>query len=514
MKKSIRSKMTFFLVSILGIVLLSALLLNVFFAENYYMSEEKETIISSFNKVKTYLRNGDENYVENLEQLSNQTNIKMMVADNSSDLYSQKVIFSNMSDGTRAYRQILNYLNVIRSEISNEDTDSDEDTDDNIQSEAEWSEDIKTLVNKGYLLTQISDKSTGQTGLYLFGFVDDNYIVAMRASIDGIRASVKISSRFIGYMSIIAIVMGICLAGLYSYHFTKPIKEMANVANRISNLDFEAEVENLSEDELGDLGRSINQLSTALESTIADLKSANLELQQDIKEKEEVDEMRKEFLSHVSHELKTPIAIIQGYAEGLKDGIAEDQESMDFYCEVISDEAQKMNQMVRKLLTLNQLEFGNTQLNIIHFDLKQLIENKLSSSKILFGKKDAKVTFDEKESAYVWADEFMIEEVFTNFLTNALNHVRDGGNIRIWFERNEKTIRTHVFNEGNIIPEEELEKLWIKFYKVDKARTREYGGNGIGLSIVAAAMKAHNKDFGVYNTEDGVAFYFDLDTEI
>ncbi len=512
MKKSIRIKMTIILVSILSGVLLSTLLLNVFFAEEYYLAEEKQTITESFEKVKKYLTEGDENYIEDLEQLSNQTNVKMMVADNRSTLFSQTVIFSNMSDGTRVYKQILNYLNAIRSEISSENS-SDAKGNQKGLSVADMGEDIKNLVAKGYLVTQIRDTSSGQNGLYLFGFIENDYIVAMRVSIDGIRSSVKISCRFMAYMSIIAIMVGICIAGWYSYHFTKPIKEMANVANRMSNLDFESKVENLSDDELGDLGESINQLSSALESTIADLKSANLELQQDIKEKEEIDDMRKEFISHVSHELKTPIAIIQGYAEGLKDGIAEDQESMDFYCEVIADEAQKMNQMVRKLLTLNQFEFGNDPLNIIRFDLKQLIENKLSSSQILFNKKAVKVQFDENESAYVWADEFMIEEVFNNYLTNALNHVVDGGNIHIWFERNGKTIRTNVFNEGKLIPNEELEKLWIKFYKVDKARTREYGGNGIGLSIVAAAMRAHNKDFGVRNTENGVVFYFDLDAE-
>ncbi|MFR8999642.1 MAG: sensor histidine kinase [Anaerobutyricum soehngenii] len=115
---------------------------------------------------------------------------------------------------------------------------------------------------------------------------------------------------------------------------------------------------------------------------------------------------------------------------------------------------------------------------------------------------------------YAWADELMIEEVFSNYLSNALNHVYENGTIRIWFERMDSNLRIHVYNDGKCIPEEELNKLWIKFYKVDKARTREYGGNGIGLSIVAATMKAHGKDFGVANKENGVDFYFDLDAKI
>ena len=213
----------------------------------------------------------------------------------------------------------------------------------------------------------------------------------------------------------------------------------------------------------------------------------------------------------MSHELKTPIALIQGYAEGLKENITEDEESRDFYCDVIADEAQKMNNMVRKLLTLNQIEFGNQQLNMQRFDICQMITNKLASTQILFMKKNNTVIFEEAGPVYVWADEFMIEEVFSNYLSNALNHVFQDGTIRIWFEKREKDLRVHVYNDGNPIPEKDLDKLWIKFYKVDKARTREYGGSGIGLSIVAATMHAHGKQFGVSNQEGGVDFYFDLD---
>ena len=279
----------------------------------------------------------------------------------------------------------------------------------------------------------------------------------------------------------------------------------------MTHLDFDAKVHVDTGDELEELGHSMNQLSEKLETTIADLKTANLELQKDIEKKEQIDEMRKEFLSHVSHELKTPIALIQGYAEGLKENISDDEESKDFYCEVIADEAQKMNTMVKKLLTLNQIEFGNNQLNMQRFDLTQMIRNKIASTQILFLKKNNQVIFEEEGPDYVWADEFMIEEVFSNYLSNALNHAAQDGAIRIWYENRGDDLRIHVYNDGKQIPEKDLEKLWIKFYKVDKARTREYGGSGIGLSIVAATMNAHGKEFGVRNEEHGVDFYFDLD---
>lgn len=129
----------------------------------------------------------------------------------------------------------------------------------------------------------------------------------------------------------------------------------------------------------------------------------------------------------------------------------------------------------------------------------------------LFQQKEVKLEFEHPEELFVWTDEYLTEEVFTNFVSNALNHVDGEKIIRITIENREDVLRIFVFNTGKCIPEEELEKIWIKFYKVDKARTRAYGGNGIGLSIVSAIMKSLNRDYGVYNTEDGVVFWFDVD---
>ena len=519
MRNSIRFKMTSILILIVGWVIVFTWLLNHTFSEKYYVSSEKESIVETFNKVKNILKNEEDQDTidEEMEQISNKTNIKMMIAQSSNYYYSQNVIFSNLIDGSKTYEEILGYLDQIRSQVilGNKGNYFWEDDKRHVLPwERTEENNFSTLINKGYFVTQLKDQASGQNGIYLFGFTDNDYLIAMRVSIEGIRASADISSRFMIYIGMIGIILGSLIIFIFASSFTKPIKNMASVANRMANLDFDAKVEVTQDDELGELGNSMNQLSEKLESTIADLKSANLELKKDIEKKEKIDDMRTEFLSHVSHELKTPIALIQGYAEGLKENITDDEESKDFYCEVIADEAKKMNAMVKKLLTLNQIEFGNNQLSMQRFDVCQMIQNKINSSQILFKKKNNKVLFEEQGPVYAWADELMIEEVFSNYLSNALNHVYENGTIRIWFERMDSNLRIHVYNDGKCIPEEELNKLWIKFYKVDKARTREYGGNGIGLSIVAATMKAHGKDFGVANKENGVDFYFDLDAKI
>ena len=283
----------------------------------------------------------------------------------------------------------------------------------------------------------------------------------------------------------------------------------------MAQLDFEAKykAKGRRRNEIDELGEHFNELSNKLETTISELKSANNELKQDIEKKTEIDEMRKEFLSNVSHELKTPLALIQGYAEGLQECINDDAQSRDFYCEVIMDEADKMNQMVKKLLTLNQLEFGNQAVTMERFNLTELIEGVISSTGILLNQNGIQIEFLDHEPMYVWGDEFMVEEVVTNYLSNAIHHADFAKKITIWYTKKEDCVRVGVFNTGKPIPEEDLPNIWIKFYKVDKARTREYGGSGIGLSIVKAIMESFHRECGVENHEDGVEFWFELDTE-
>jgi len=342
---------------------------------------------------------------------------------------------------------------------------------------------------------------------------NDMYIL-IRTSIQSLQANVDIANKFLAYAGVlVALVMAV---GVFfaTRSFIRPVEELSEIAKRMSNLDFNAKYKVESNDEIGELGHSINLLSEKLEDTISDLKSANNQLQTDIAEKVQVDEMRKDFLSNVTHELKTPIALIQGYAEGLKDNISEDEESREFYCDVIIDEASKMNKMVKKLLTLNQIEFGNEMVELERFDIAALLRSVLENSDILIKQKEIRVQFDQIEPVDVWADEYMIEEVVTNYLTNAIHYVKNENIIDIRIRKEKGRVRISVFNTGDPIPEEDIDKIWIKFYKVDKARTREYGGNGIGLSIVKAIMESHNKPYGVINHSNGVEFWFELDADV
>ena len=344
----------------------------------------------------------------------------------------------------------------------------------------------------------------------LIGYLNLNDLVFIRTSYSNISESAVISNRFLLISGGILLVLCSILTYLFSCGITKPILNLSDISKEMSQLKFENRYTGKRKDEIGELGRSINTLSDKLETTISELKSANIELEKDIKQKTEAEQMRREFLANVSHELKTPIALIQGYAEGLADNVNDDEESRQFYCEVIIDEAKKMNNMVKKLLTLNELEFGNSNMELSRFDIVSLVKSAADSVELLAKQKNITIVFNGTDPAYVWADEYMIEEVITNYLSNAVNHCKDPNVIDISFGRHDKKIKISIFNTGDIINEADINSIWDKFYKVDKARTREYGGSGIGLSIVKAIMESHNEEYGVTNHSTGVEFWFEL----
>jgi signal transduction histidine kinase len=145
------------------------------------------------------------------------------------------------------------------------------------------------------------------------------------------------------------------------------------------------------------------------------------------------------------------------------------------------------------------------------FDITQLVKGVISGMKLLIEDKGASITINTDEPVFVWGDEFKIEEVVTNYMSNALNHIDYDKKIDVRILRENGLVRVSVFNTGNPIPEDDIDRIWDKFYKVDKARTREYGGSGIGLSIVKAIMESHNQQCGVKNYEDGVQFWFTLE---
>lgn len=480
-KKSIKARL---IVTFVGIVVIAFVLIalsNSFLLERYYVAKKTDAIQDVYEKLNQY-DSLTSDKVQSLKSICIEKNISWVILDTN----HSEILDYDSRNANRLYASLFGYITGVAPAKSStlEETDN-------------YTLEVNRDMDMDYL--------------DMWGMLDNNNVFLIRLPMAGISDSIQISNMFYLYTGMIVVAISILAIWFLSQRLTKPLEELTDISIRMSNLDFNAKYESGGEDEIGVLGQNFNKMSKELEQTISELKTANNELQKDIEKKERIDDMRKEFLSNVSHELKTPIALIQGYAEGLKECINDEAESRDFYCEVIIDEAAKMNNMVKKLLTLNQLEFGNDQISMECFDLTELVRGVVNSSQLLADQKDAQILFVQDTSVYVWGDEFKIEEVVTNYVSNAINHIDGERKIEIKMQRREGHIRLSVFNTGKPIPEEDIDKIWIKFYKVDKARTREYGGSGIGLSIVKAIMESMNQKFGVKNYENGVEFWFELE---
>ena len=326
-----------------------------------------------------------------------------------------------------------------------------------------------------------------------------------------ISESVAIANKFVIITGIIIIILGSIWAYWFSMKFTKPILEVNNIATNMAKFDFSQKCKIKGTDEIGQLGENINYLSYELNRAITELNIKNKKLEEDIEKERQIDEMRKEFISSVSHELRTPLSVIHGYAEGLVSQVAESEEDRHFYCDVIIKETNKMNKLVKDLLNLSQIEAGYFHIEKSEFNLTSLIEYILNKYKAALLEKNIKIQFEVDESLCVCADMVRIEQIITNYINNAMNHVDGNKIIKISKDSNEDKIRISVFNSGKHVPEDCLDKIWKSFYKVDKARTRAYGGYGLGLSIVKAIADLHNTECGVENLEGGVSFWFEID---
>lgn len=467
------------------------LVINLFFMEQFYVQNKREAIIQAYRSITQAISNGDitsEEFDVEITHICERYNIEMIVLD------ADSLTIKSSANNAEQLTKIL-WDNILDSGNNNDKEIID--------------------IGEGYTLQIEKDRATGRKYLEMWGVVGAGNLILVRSTMESIKDSVSISNTFMAYVGVIAIVVGSVVILYISKKITDPIKRLYLISDKMKNLNFEAKYENTENynNEIDILGQNMNELSETLEQTIKELKNANITLKQDIAQKEEIDEMRKEFLSNVSHELKTPIALIQGYAEGLREGINDDPESRDFYCDVIMDEASKMNMMVKKLLTLNQLEFGNEKANMDRFDIVELVRNYIKSAELLARQKEATIQFDVEEPIFVWGDEFKVEEVLQNYYSNALNHIDGEKIIEIKVVKLDNHARVSVFNTGKPIPKESIGHIWEKFYKVDKARTREYGGSGVGLSIVKAIMESMNQAYGVINYDNGVEFYFELETE-
>ena len=366
--------------------------------------------------------------------------------------------------------------------------------------------------NDAYDILLDEDEYLGDEYLILIGTLQDGNLIMLRYAMANMDLSIQIFDETMIIVAIFVFLVAFLLVEIFTRRLTKPVMELTDISKKMSELDFGVKYEPREiRSEIDILGEHMNSMSSTLRDTYVKLQKANIELKKDIELREKNEQMRTEFLSGVAHELKTPIALIQGYAEGLSDGMADDPESRDYYVDVIVDESAKMNKMVSQLISLNELEYGVDMKSQEEFNITEMIRGLVDSSKILLEQNDIKVEYNIDEDINVVSIPNLVEMAFSNYLSNAIHYCKDDKIIKISQLDKGDRVCISVFNTGDNIPEESLSRLWEKFYKVDKARTREYGGSGIGLSVVKLAIDGVKGKYGVYNTNLGVTFWFEID---
>ena len=487
--KSVRFKLFFIMCVVILIIVLFLILINSIVLENFYIYSKTATIKQVYQKVNNYYASENPNI--NLE-----TELKKIAYKNNFDILiktdTNLIIFT--SD-----KEFLSSTYILK--------DINEITRENINTQNDKKNNLNIKIT--------TDETNNINYMFLTGILNNGYVLYIRMPISPIKESVKISNTLLLMIGGVTLAVAGVVASFISKKFTNPILQLNDIANKMAKLDFSQKYRVTdTEDEINELGRSINTMSDKLETTIKQLQKSNIELEKDIEEKSKIDDMRKQFISDVSHELKTPIALIQGYAEGLIENVSTDEESRRFYAEVILDETNKMDRLVKQLLELMKLEYGKKEFNNEKFDINELINEVIRKCEVMLQKNNIQVEFESKKPIYVWADEFYIEQVVTNYFTNAIKHTEEIGNnkkIKITVKQLNDKMRITVFNTGKTIPEENLTRIWGRFYKVDSSRNRQDGGTGIGLALVKAIMNNYQNEYGVNNKKDGVEFYFDVD---
>ena len=359
----------------------------------------------------------------------------------------------------------------------------------------------------------ILQEENSSTQYILYGKDFSNgYHIEITSQKDVIQENASIATRVTTLIAVVAMLLALIYISGYAKRFTKPIIKITETANKMSNLDFSQKCEINSKDEIGILADSINKLSASLDTALTELKTTNEQLVSDIEKERKLEKMRQDFVSSASHELKTPIAIIRGYAEGLKINVSEEDTAMQEYCDIIMNEADKMNSLVLSLLEASLYSSGMKTLNKEDFELNEFIKEYMKAAKPIFEEKEINAKFiDPETKLMVFADKSQIERVLSNYISNACSHTKNEKEIIVSVEDSGEKYKVSVYNSGSFIDDKDKDNIFNSFYRADKAHSRKEGRFGLGLSIVKSIMDMHKCECGFTNKENGVEFWFQVE---
>lgn len=353
-------------------------------------------------------------------------------------------------------------------------------------------------------------KHRGMDHLEYYKLLPTGQFIILRISMDSIKSTVGIVNEFYIYEGIAILIGSLFFVYIFSLHITRPIIALNSIIRRMVNMDFSYRANIKRGDELEELGDNINFLSSELEKNIGQLKLSNMKLKDEVEKRRKIDELRKEFIASVTHEIKTPVTVINTHAEMLLYDLIENQEEGKEYLKTIMSEGDNISTLLNELIKLIKLEEKIVDIEIEKLELFDLLREESSKYKIDLAKKNVSLILNLEEDLVALGDEFKIRQVVNNLLSNGVSYVEDGGELRVNLETVEDKARIEIINTGSSIPEDKVENIWKAFYRVEKSRNKKYGGTGLGLTIVNGILERHGSEFGVENISDGVKFWFTL----
>lgn len=481
-RSSLRRNLIVLALSVLVLYYLMMVLFNALFMEPYYLHRVEKTLVSAYDT----LRDCGTYDLETVSQLE-ENNLTIVIADRDTDeiLYNSQVSDRYMPD----FKDRL--LPYIKENAMAADTGYNINTDE-----------MRQHTTSG--ATYTSEKRV------MLGGITDQYVVEISTSYASISQASSISMQFSLIVGLMVMILAALAFSRMSSAVVGPITQITSIAQQIAHLDFSQKCDVRAGGEIGDMARSVNTMSDFMQTYIAQLQAANEQLKADIQLQKEQEEARRNLVANLSHDLKTPIGLISGYADGLRHGMAKTDTEIKEYCDVICDESDRMMVLILKMMELFRLESGTVTLEPEEFDLGDLLNYEVEIFSMEMERAGIQLKKEYAGSLYVNTDYFSVEQVVTNYMQNAITHMNQGNQMSLRVTEKGSFYRVSLFNSSAPIPEEELPRLWDSFYRLDKSRRRAGRESGLGLSIVKRNMELLGGGYGVANVDGGVVFWADF----
>ncbi|ERJ13583.1 sensor histidine kinase [Haloplasma contractile] len=477
MNNSIRNKLFFIFVIFLFVFVFMSLLISRYFLDDLMMYGSKSSMSNVFYKYRKQI-NEDEYNLDLYKDISNSYGLGVLVIEGKQVKYCNSRLFCHMN--------MYMIPDEVQTALPN----------------------IQIGESEVFVLRNIHSLSNQ---LVLIGRTNQDHFLILDQPVGSYEKIKDVLQVFVIVSGLAILIIGSIIVYFVSRRFTKPIIEISDRAEEIANLNFKQKLNIGSRDEIGDLAVNMNKISNKLDVTLTDLHDTNEKLKVELMKEKERERIRLKFFSTASHELKTPITIIQGYADGLKNNVAKSKEDVDYYTNVIIEETKKMNNLVHDLLNLSLYESGNFNIRKESFDLVDVVSKSATKYHQSIKTKDVKLSLNLPQKSIVIADKVRIEQAIMNFLSNAVKHVGEQGLLSITLQDDSKHTKVTVFNTGELINPNEMNTIWNLFY--ESGNESEFVGTGLGLAIVKSIIELHKGEYGVANKNDGVMFWFSIPKE-